>query len=102
MEQNLSTEKIFRKVLLSEKLPPLDKYVPMIDDHDEIIMYRRIEVPILGSSNMSTFYNMRDLAGDNTPHDNHPMIYWLEEVTIDELLTTSSRLKYLVDVLRTE
>lgn len=104
----MEVEKVFRKVPLSERLPPLDIYVPMVDDHGEIMMYRRFETPVyvspfqLDSPPTYISYSLRDLSTDNTPNDNNPLVYWLEEITIDELITTSERLKYLVDVLRTE
>lgn len=92
-------EKVFRKVKCSESLPPLDVFVPTVDDHGGILIYRRVltEYYLDGVFN-EWAWSLRDLSTENTPHDNYKIEYWLQEVTIDELLTTSSRLKYLVDV----
>jgi hypothetical protein len=76
--------KFYRKVPVVERMPELDKFVPTIDDKGEIIIYRYVKSQIWNEKTKTTepyfFWNMRDMRGDNTPNDNQPIIYWLEEV----------------------
>ncbi len=74
----------YRKVSVLERNPPLDKFVPTIDEKGEIIIYRLVEQQVWDGKKKksfpSQFWNMRDMHGDNTPYDNHPITHWLEEV----------------------
>jgi hypothetical protein len=61
---------MYRKVLISERLPEIGKFVTTIDEAGEHRVYRLTEHG----------WNMRDADGDNSPNNNLPMIYWLEEI----------------------
>jgi hypothetical protein len=63
---------IYKKVLIKNELPPLNKFVPTIDEDGEIIMYRLTEQG----------WNMRDCVGKNSPNNNKAIIYWLKEISI--------------------
>jgi hypothetical protein len=63
-------EKIFRKVKIEDRLPELNKWVTIIDEAEEHFVYRLTDIG----------WNMRDNDAINTPNNNRPLIYWLEEV----------------------
>jgi hypothetical protein len=66
-------ETIFVRVPISERLPELGKYVPVIDVAGEIFMY---------CVNDDNSWSLRDTPGYNAPSDNLPMTHWLEETPI--------------------
>ncbi len=65
-------------------MPPLEKFVPTIDEAGEIIIYRLVELQHYDLKTKKLVprqsWNMRDMRGDNTPNDNLPITHWLEEV----------------------
>jgi hypothetical protein len=61
---------MFRKVKVSERLPEMGKFVTTIDLANEHRVYRLTE----------NGWNMRDADGDNSPNNNLPIIFWLEEI----------------------
>ena len=61
---------MYKKVSILEELPPLNKFVFMLDEANEPFIYRLTEYG----------WNMRDVDGINTPNNNLPMKYWLKEV----------------------
>ena len=63
---------IFRKVAIEDRLPELNKFVVLIDEAGEMIIYRRTD---LG-------WQMRESNGINTPNNNLKLVYWLEEVEV--------------------
>jgi hypothetical protein len=69
-------EKVFRKVKIENRLPEMWKWVTTIDSANEHSVYRLTD---------NDNWNMRDVDGINSPNNNLPMIYWLEEVAVDEL-----------------
>jgi hypothetical protein len=64
---------LYVPVLISERLPDLYEFVPVVDDAGEIIMYQRTEEG----------WNMRDAEGTNTPDNNRPLVYWLSKKYIN-------------------
>lgn len=75
----------FREVLLTERKPELNKWVPTIDINGDISIYRMVEVPEESKEALKdTFpdglmWNMRDAGGNNSPNNNLKMVSWLEE-----------------------
>lgn len=61
---------MYRKVKISERLPEVGKFVTTIDEAGEHRVYRLTEHG----------WNMRDVDGDNSPNNNLPIIFWLEEI----------------------
>ena len=61
---------MYRKVKVSERLPEAGKFVTTIDEAGEHKVYRLTEHG----------WNMRDADGDNSPNNNLPIIFWLEEI----------------------
>jgi hypothetical protein len=66
---------MYRKVKVSERLPEVGKFVTTIDEAGEHRVYRLTEHG----------WNMRDSDGDNSPNNNLPIIFWLEEIKEYEL-----------------
>ncbi len=62
----------YRKVAIADRLPEKMKFVTTIDSANEHRVYRLTEHG----------WNMRDADGAESPNNNLPMIYWLEEYTL--------------------
>jgi hypothetical protein len=67
---------MFRKVLISQRLPPPNKYVVTIDEAGNQFIYCIFESNVFPEG---WGWTSRDVRGINTPNDNLRMIYWLEE-----------------------
>lgn len=65
----------YRKVAVTERLPEMMKFVTTIDSDNEQRVYRLTEYG----------WNMRDIDGDNSPNNNKPITYWLEEFTLSDV-----------------
>ncbi len=66
----------FKKVSITEKEPPLNKFVTTIDEAGEQRVYRLTDYG----------WNMRDADGENSPCNNLPITHWLEEANEPEKL----------------
>lgn len=84
----------YKKISVKERLPKYDTYVPTIDSNGEIIIYKLNEILISETGLSKHFWTMRDISGNDTPNDNLPILYWLEEVTSDDY----NRCEYLKTV----
>jgi hypothetical protein len=60
---------VFVPIAVADRFPPLNEFVPVIDEAGEIFIYRRTEEG----------WNMRDSQGTNTPNTNKAIIYWLDK-----------------------
>lgn len=60
----------YNKIAVKDRLPELGKWVTTIDEANEHRVYRLMEHG----------WNMRDADGINSPNNNLPILYWLEEV----------------------
>lgn len=74
---------MFIKVKISERLPEVGKWVTTIDEADEQRVYRLVENDVEGIEPYS--WNMRDVDGTNSPNNNIPLVYWLEEISVEQL-----------------
>ncbi len=65
----------YKKIAITERLPDIGKFVTTIDEANEHRVYRLTEFG----------WNMRDVDGTNSPNNNLPILYWLEETDLSEM-----------------
>lgn len=65
----------YKKIAVAERLPDIGKFVTTIDEANEHRVYRLTEFG----------WNMRDVDGTNSPNNNLPILYWLEEIDLSEM-----------------
>ncbi len=91
-------EKIFRKVLVSERLPEINKFVATIDEAGDMRMFKRTE----------SGWALQDFPETNYTKGNYDPVYWLEEVPsqapllIEALKKIADPIKYLSDEAKRE
>ena len=76
----------YKKIAVAERLPDIGKFVTTIDEANEHRVYRLTEFG----------WNMRDADGTNSPNNNLPILYWLEETDLTEMISKAEAWEHLI------